>query len=172
MTTKVAQPSLDKQRGSDEMTTKATLINSSKADFLALPSTDPDCDSVDSKFGLWVKCAVCVSIMNNKATPPHPFNIIASRVGRPFTLVQWTDHKDTEIHKQRLVSLKRSGLEALESNGTINRFESGSLNQLRKKQKTIQFLPKAPPPLATKVTAKDTCDGADFMTTRTCEGII
>ncbi len=60
----------------------------------------------------------------------------------------------------------------MELNGTINRIERGSLNQLRKKQKTIQFLPKAPPPLATKVTAKDTCDGADSMTTRTCEGII
>jgi hypothetical protein len=60
----------------------------------------------------------------------------------------------------------------LELNGTINRFEYGSLNQLRKKQKTIQFLPKAPRPLATKVTAKVTCDATDSMTTRKCEGII
>jgi hypothetical protein len=76
------------------------------------------------------------------------------------------------MHKQRLGSLNQSGLEALELNGTINRFERGSLNQLWKKQKTIQFLPKAPPPLATKVTANDICDGADSMTTRMCEGII
>jgi hypothetical protein len=86
-TMKAAPLSLDDQGGSNAMTTKTTSINSSRADFLALPSTDPDCDSVDSKFGLWVKCAVCVSIMNNKATPPRPFNTIASRVGRPFTLV-------------------------------------------------------------------------------------
>ena len=104
---KAAPLSLDEQGGSDATKTKATSIDSSKADFLVLSSTDPDCDSVDSKFGLWVKCAVCVSIMNNKATPPRPFNIIASQVGWPFTLVRWTDHKDTEIHKQRLVSLKR-----------------------------------------------------------------
>ena len=76
------------------------------------------------------------------------------------------------IHKQRLGCLKQSGQEELELNGTINRFEHGSLNQLRKKQKTIQFLPKALRPLATKVTAKDTCDATDSMTTRTCEGII
>jgi hypothetical protein len=82
------------------------------------------------------------------------------------------DHKGTEIHKQRLSCLKQSGLEELELNGTINRFEHGSLNQLQKKQKTIQFLPKAPHPLATKVTAKDTCDATDSMTTRKCEGII
>ncbi len=93
-------------------------------------------------------------------------------MGSPFTLVRWTDHKDTEIHKQRLFSLKQSGLEALELNGTINRFERGSLNQLQKKQKTIQIYPKAPTPLATKVTAKDTCEGADSMTTRLCEGFI
>jgi hypothetical protein len=110
--------------------------------------------------------------MNHKANPPYPFNIIACRVGRPFTLVQWMDHKGTEIHKQRLGSLKQSGLEELELNGTINRFEHGSLNQLRKKQKTIQFFPKAPRPLATKVTAKGTCDATDSMTTRTCEDII
>ncbi len=42
-------------------------INSSKADFLALPCPDPECDSVDSEYGLWVKCAVCESIMNHKA---------------------------------------------------------------------------------------------------------
>jgi hypothetical protein len=104
--------------------------------------------------------------MNHKANPPCPFNIIACRVGKPFTLVCWTDHKGTEIHKQRLGCLKQSGLEELELNGTINRFEHGSLNQLQKKQKTIQFLPKAPHPLATKVTAKDTCDATDSMTTR------
>ncbi len=76
------------------------------------------------------------------------------------------------IHKQRLGCLKQSGQEELELNGTINRFEHGSLNQLRKKQKTIQFLPKALRPLATKVTAKDTCDATDSMIQRTCEGII
>jgi hypothetical protein len=85
-TTKVVPPSLGEQGGSDAVTTKAAFYPS-RADFLALPCTDPDCDSVDSKYGLWVKCAVRVSIMNNKATPPRPFNIIASRVGRPFTLV-------------------------------------------------------------------------------------
>jgi hypothetical protein len=62
-------------------------INSFKADFLALPCTDPECDSLDSEDGLWVKCAVCESIMNHKAKPPCPFNIIACRVGRPFTQV-------------------------------------------------------------------------------------
>ncbi len=62
-------------------------INSSKADFLALPCTDPECDSVDSEYGLWVKCAVCESIINHKANPPCPFNIIACRVGSPFILV-------------------------------------------------------------------------------------
>jgi hypothetical protein len=31
---------------------------------------------------------------------------------------------DTEIHKLRLVSLKQSGLEALELNRTINRFRA------------------------------------------------
>jgi hypothetical protein len=45
-------------------------ITSSKPDFLALPHTDRECDSVDSEYGLWVKCAVCDSIMNKKATPP------------------------------------------------------------------------------------------------------
>ncbi len=62
-------------------------INSSKADFLALPCTDPECDSVNYEYGLWVRCAVCESIMNYKANPSRPFNIIAYRVGRPFTLV-------------------------------------------------------------------------------------
>jgi hypothetical protein len=77
-----------------------------------------------------------------------------------------------EICKQRLGCLKQSGLEELELNGTINRFKHGSLNQLWNKQKTIQFLPKVPCPLVTNVTAKDTCDATDSMTTRTCEGII
>jgi hypothetical protein len=45
-------------------------ITSSKPDFLALPHTDRECDSVDSEYGLWVKCAVCDSIMNKKAIPP------------------------------------------------------------------------------------------------------
>ncbi len=45
-------------------------INSSKADFLALPCTEPECDSVDSEYGLWVKCAVCESIMITKPNPP------------------------------------------------------------------------------------------------------
>jgi hypothetical protein len=147
-------------------------FNLSKAAFLSLPCTDPDCDSVDSECDLWVKCAVCESIMNNKATPHRPFNIIASRVGRPFTLVWWTEHKDSEMHKQRLGSLMQSGLEVLELNGTINRFERESLNQLRKKQKNIQFLPKAQPTLATKVTTHSCSHGADSMTTRMCEVII
>jgi hypothetical protein len=34
-------------------------VLSSKCDFLALPVTDLECDSVDSEKGLWVKCAVC-----------------------------------------------------------------------------------------------------------------
>ncbi len=51
-------------------------ITSSKPDFLALPHTDHECDSVDSEYGLWVECAVCDSIMNKKATPPHPSNVI------------------------------------------------------------------------------------------------
>ncbi len=50
-TTEAAHPSLDEQGGSVATTMKATSINSSKADFLSLPSTDPDYDSVDSKLG-------------------------------------------------------------------------------------------------------------------------
>ncbi len=62
-------------------------INFSKADFLALPCTDPECDSVGSEYGLWVNCAMCESIMNHKAKLPPPFNIIACRGGKLFTLV-------------------------------------------------------------------------------------
>jgi hypothetical protein len=105
MMMKVVPQSLGEQGGSNAPMTKPGF-NLSKAAFLSLPCTDLDCDSVDSECGLWVKCAVCESIMNSKATPPHPFNVIASRVGRPFTLVQWTEHKDSEMHKQRLCSFK------------------------------------------------------------------
>jgi hypothetical protein len=171
MMMKVVPQSLGEQGGSNAPMTKPGF-NLSKAAFLSLPCTDPDCDSVDSECGLWVKCAVCESIMNSKAAPPHPFNVIASRVGRPFTLVRWTEHKESEMHKQRQGSLKQSGLEVLELNGTINRFEHESLNQLRKKQKTIHFLPKAQPTLATKVITHSCSHGADSMTTRMCEGII
>jgi hypothetical protein len=171
MTMKVVPQSLGEQGGSNAQMAKPGF-NLSKAAFLPLPCADPDCDSVDSECGLWVKCALCESIMNNKATPPRPFNFIASKVGRPFTLVWLTEHNDSEMHKQRLGSLKRSGLEVLELNGTINRLERESLNQLRKKQKTIQFLPKAQPTSATKVTTHSCSHGADSMTTRMCEGII
>jgi hypothetical protein len=57
-------------------------ISSSKADFLALPCTDPECNSVDSEHGLWVKCAVCESIMNHKATPPLPFQYYCIQSGQ------------------------------------------------------------------------------------------
>ncbi len=89
MTTEMAPAAaVAKVAGETETTGIAKFaINSSKADFLALPCTDPECDSVDSEYGLWVKCVVCKSIMNHKANPPRPFNIIACRVGRPFTLV-------------------------------------------------------------------------------------
>ncbi len=150
-------------------------ITSSKPDFLALPHTDRECDSVDSEYGLWVKCAVCDSIVNKKAIPPPPSNVIPCRAHRPFTLSRWTEHKAAEIHQQHLGCLKRSGLEELASSGTINRFEQGTLNKLQKKQKTIQFLPKAPGPLAqaTNATVKDTCcDATNSIAPRTCEGII
>jgi hypothetical protein len=57
-------------------------INFSKADFLAIPCTDPECDSVDSEYGLWVKCAVCESIMNHKANPPPPFQYYCMQSGQ------------------------------------------------------------------------------------------
>jgi hypothetical protein len=132
MIMKVVPQSLGEQGGSGASMAKPGF-NLSKAAFLSIPCTDLDCDSVDSECGLWVKCGVCESIMNNKAIPPCPFNVIACRVGRPFTLVWWTVHKDSGMHKQRLGSLKQSGLEVLELDGTINRFEPDSLNQLRKK---------------------------------------
>ena len=149
-------------------------IISSKPDILALPLTDPECTSVDAENGLWIKCSVCDSIINKKASPPRPSNVIPCRASRPFTLSRWIEHKATEMHQQRVGCLKRSGLEELASTGTINRFEKGVLNQLRKKQKTIQFLPKAPSSLvqATNATVKDTCDTTNYIAPRTCEGII
>jgi hypothetical protein len=112
--------------------------------------------------------------MNKKAIPPRPSNVIPCRARRPFTLSRWIEHKAAEIHQKRLGCLKRSGLEELALSGTINRFEQGTLNQLRKKQKTIQFLPKAPGPLAqaANATVKDTCDATNSIAPRTCEGII
>jgi hypothetical protein len=112
--------------------------------------------------------------MNKKAIPPCLSNVIPWKTCRPFTLSRWIEHKAVEIHQQCLGCLKRSGLEELASSGTINRFEQGTLNQLQKKQKTIQFLPKAPGPLAqaTNATVKDTCDATNSIAPRTCEGII
>jgi hypothetical protein len=65
----------------------------SKPDFLALPLTDPECKSVDAENGLWVKCSVCGSIINKKASPPRPSNVIPCRARRPFTLSRWIEHK-------------------------------------------------------------------------------
>jgi hypothetical protein len=49
---------------------KQFSINSSKAEFLALPRTDNEVHSIDTEHGLWVQCAVCDSAINNRAKPP------------------------------------------------------------------------------------------------------
>jgi hypothetical protein len=171
---KVAARGSSTQADNPMPTKSDRAVHSSANEFLALPFSDTECDSVDSKNGLWVKCAVCSSIMNNKVIPPRPSNIIATRAGRPFTIARWTSHKSAESHKKSLGRLKQSGLEDLESNGTIDRFDQASLTQMRKKQKTIQFLPMTKTPFATTTATDTTCHAADSMTTRTntCEGII
>jgi hypothetical protein len=140
-------------------------INSSKDDFLALPHSDAECDSVDSDSGLWIKCAVCDKGVNWKAG--RPYNVIPCRVGRPFTLARWIDHKATDIHKNNVSCQKRSSLEQLESNGTISRLQRDNLNQLRKKQKTIGafFLP----PATTVTTKEDTCGATIAQATKATE---
>ena len=56
-------------------------------DFINLPMNDPDCHRVDADSGLHVICAIC----DNKPT-------VNVRVGRPFTLYCWSEHKKNKAH--------------------------------------------------------------------------
>jgi hypothetical protein len=132
---------------------KLPPVNSSKPDFLNLPKTDKEVHSIDTTDGLWVKCSICDSSMNNKANPPRPFNIVLSR--KPFTLVRWLEHKQTKSHISLLGSLKRRRLEEKMADGSITRFERGELNNCTKKQRCLMFLPKVRHEWP--LTACDTC---------------
>ena len=113
MSTEIAPADEVAKAGGDTetITIDKFVFNSSKPGFLALPQTDPECHSVDSENGLWVKCAVCDAS-------------IPSRAGSPFTLSRWIEHKAGKKHQLHLGCLKRSGLDELESSSTINRFQT------------------------------------------------
>ncbi len=63
-------------------------INSSKADFLALPCTDRECDSVDSEYGLWV--CVCVCLTSSREGLPSDVIPIAGQIQPPQRLQRHT----------------------------------------------------------------------------------
>ncbi len=121
---------------------KLPLINSSKPDFLNLPTTDKEVHSIDATDGLWVKCSICDSSMNKKANPPRASNIVLTR--KPFTLGRWLEHKQTKGHTSLLGAQKQSSLREKLADGSITRFEQGELNNLKKKQRCLMFLPKVP----------------------------
>ena len=92
-------------------------INSSKEEFLALPGTDVEVHSVDTKNGLWLKCVCCDSAMNLKSKPPRPFNMISPKT--PFTIGHWNEHKATKSHENSFGALKRQRLEERSAAGKI-----------------------------------------------------
>ena len=64
---------------------KLPLINSSKPDFLNLPTTDKEVHSIDATDGLWVKCSICDSSITRK--PILPVHQILFSLGNHSLLV-------------------------------------------------------------------------------------
>ncbi len=108
--------------GSTSTTTTKFPPNLSKSivlysEFINLPNADEHCSKVDVAGGGWVWCCLC----NME---------VASRSGRPFILVRWSEHKSNKSHcmKMKSTDLKRK------PECDLDRFKQSRVKNKRKTQ--------------------------------------